>query len=118
MGSPTAEQILEGIAATHRVIILGGLAVIAHGHPRTTDDSGIWLDPNPGIDAWCQTIRKALQSIPNYYLFDIEFQDSIDPADLESTINRIGMIRIAGLNRYLDIFYQPNQLEPEDFDEA
>lgn len=35
----------ERLARKHRVVMLGGLAVIGHGLSRLTYDSDVWLDP-------------------------------------------------------------------------
>ena len=41
----TVEKFLESLTENFRIILLGGLAVVAHGLPRTTKDADIWLEP-------------------------------------------------------------------------
>jgi len=113
-----ASQIIESLAAEHRVLVLGGMAVIAHGLSRTTDDADIWLEPMHSISAWCDVVRDALGDFQEVYFFDVSQHRKISPAGLPHTIDTAGMVRVGGLDRYLDIFYQPNQLDVEDFDTA
>ncbi len=42
MGTTTGEFI-TALAADHRVLVIGGLAVIAHGFNRPTQDADVWL---------------------------------------------------------------------------
>lgn len=114
----TAATIVEALAARHRVILLGGLAVIAHGLSRRTDDSDIWLDPSPSLEAWCEHLNRALAEIPDAGMFDVSRRTAITPRELPQTIDDAGMVRVTGLDRYLDVFYQPNQLDLEDFEPA
>jgi hypothetical protein len=76
-------QIVESLAAKHRVLVQGGMAVIAHGLSRTTIDADIWLDPMAGIAAWCDCARAELEPYPSAWLFDVSRQRRIERADLE-----------------------------------
>ena len=42
---PTTDRFIRQLAQAHRVLTLGGVAVIAHGLDRNTHDGDIWLDP-------------------------------------------------------------------------
>ena len=55
-----ASEIIERLAAQQRVLILGGIAVIAHGPSRTTEDADVWLDPMESIENWCDVVRAEL----------------------------------------------------------
>jgi len=112
-----ASQIIEALAASHRVLVLGGMAVIAHGLSRTTIDADIWLEPMKDIQTWCDALLPFLR-VPEAYLFDIPGHRKIEPDQLAEIIDKAGMVRVGGIDRYLDIFYQPNQLDLEDFDMA
>ena len=48
MDTPT-DQFIRKLTQRHRVVVLGGLAVIAHGLSRSTYDGDIWLDPMIGL---------------------------------------------------------------------
>ncbi len=43
---------IRELAARHRVILLGGMAMIAHGLTRQTEDFDIWLEPFSGAQEW------------------------------------------------------------------
>lgn len=113
-----AAQIIENLAGRYRVLVLGGMAVIAHGLTRTTVGADIWLEPIGGIAEWCDVVREALHGKSPTYYFDVSRQKKIAPNDLEETIGNAGMVRIGGLDRYLDVFYQPHLLDVEDFEAA
>jgi len=113
-----ASQIIDNLAAGQRVLVLGGMAVIAHGLSRTTEDADIWLEPLENIAAWCGVVRSAVGPDAGNYFFDVSQHRKIEPEHLEETIDTAGMVRVGGLDRYLDIFYQPNQLDLEDFETA
>jgi hypothetical protein len=98
------------------VILLGGLAVIAHGLSRRTDDSDIWQDPVSSLAEWCENLNRVLAETPGAGLFDVSRRSLITIPELPQTIDDAGMVRVTGLDRYLDIFYQPNQLDLEDFE--
>jgi len=113
-----AAQVIESLASSHRVLVLGGMAVIAHGLSRTTVDADIWLEPLGSIDEWCDAIRHATAPYASRYFFDVSHQRKVEPEELALTIDNAGMVRIGGIDRYLDVFYQPHQLDLEEFDTA
>ena len=56
-----AAQIIEALSSSHRVLVLGGMAVIALGLSRPTVDAAIWLEPMGSIDEWGETIRDVTE---------------------------------------------------------
>jgi hypothetical protein len=60
METPT-DNFIRDLTQRHRVIVLGGLAVIAHGFSRSTYDEDIWLDPMGSSTEW-QVRLPALQN--------------------------------------------------------
>ena len=40
----TVQTFIDSLTSRYRVVVLGGLAVIAHGYSRHTQDADIWLD--------------------------------------------------------------------------
>lgn len=114
-----ASKIIDSLASRHRVLVLGGMAVIAHGLSRTTVDADIWLEPMNDIASWCDAVRfEVLPQDANVYFWDVSAHSRIESEKLEETIDNAGMVRVGGLDRHLDIFYQPNQLDLEDFETA
>jgi hypothetical protein len=41
----STDVFIRQLTRQHRVVVLGGLAVIAHGLSRSTYDGDVWLDP-------------------------------------------------------------------------
>ena len=64
MGTPI-EQFLELLTSDKRAVLIGGLAVIAHGLSRGTKDADIWLEPMEEAEDWLLTIEKAIQKYPH-----------------------------------------------------
>jgi len=64
MGTPT-DRFIRQLTSGHRVIALGGLAVIAHGHSRSTLDGDIWLEPMGDSAAWAATIEAECNAFGN-----------------------------------------------------
>lgn len=54
----TAGQFIEALASQHRVLVIGGLAVIAHGFNRPTKDAGVWLEPLNSASEWAEALGK------------------------------------------------------------
>lgn len=45
----TVEEVVTQLASQDRVVMLGGLAVIAHRLSRPTKGTDVWLDPKQGV---------------------------------------------------------------------
>jgi hypothetical protein len=52
------ESLTRELAANHRVILLGGLAVISHGLERMTCDADVWLDPMLDATQWSAVVGR------------------------------------------------------------
>lgn len=113
-----SEEFLASLAQTHRVLLLGGVAVIAHGLSRTTDDADVWLDSALSLSDWCQALQQSLSEYPGHYFFDLLEKKKIQTPELPEIVNEIGVVRVGGLDRYVDIFRRPNEMEETDFESA
>ena len=58
-------ELTQELATHHRVLMLGGLAVISHGHSRPTYDADIWLDPDYSCDDWAEAVTDILSGYPD-----------------------------------------------------
>ncbi len=114
----TAPPFVRTLGAEHRLLLLGGLAVIYHGHSRLTKDVDIWLDPGVSADAWAATLRAAIGGVPSAYFWDLSRRARVSGDDLAEVVEAVGVIRIGGLECDLDVFRVPNNLEPADFEAA
>jgi hypothetical protein len=118
MGAQTnSDQIIQQLAAEFRVMTLGGLAVIASGLSRNTFDADIWLEPMDSSDRWAKAVARFVYDAETAEAVAIGSWDKIARDELAAVIERDGVIRINGLERPLDIFRDPNQLEISHFDE-
>jgi hypothetical protein len=119
MGNPiTTAGLTKELAARHRVIMLGGLAVISHGHSRPTYDADIWLDSNLSPDEWAEAVWKLTEHHPALRFVAIAWWTDISRNQLAEVISRDGVVRLMGSNQPLDIFRDPNEIEITSFDEV
>ena len=114
----TAAELTASLARRHRVLMLGGLAVIGHGLSRSTYDSDVWLDPGLPVDEWCRAVRAMTEGQSHLEIVSMGNWESVSEEDFSAVILRDGVVRITGVNQPMDIFRKPNQLEPEEFDEV
>ncbi len=119
MGNPVATaELTRELATRHRVLMLGGLAVISHGHSRPTYDADIWLDPDYSCDHWAKAVTDALSVYSDLRFVAIGTWSEIPPALLADLIQRDGVVRVMGASQPLDIFRDPNELEISEFDDV
>ena len=114
----TAPPFVRTLAAEHRVLLLGGLAVIYHGHSRLTKDVDIWLDPGVSSDAWAAALHTVLATVPSAHLWDLSRRLKVLGGEIAEVVDAVGVIRVGGLECDLDVFRVPNNLEPADFEAA
>jgi hypothetical protein len=112
----SAEAFIERLATRGRVLMLGGLAVIAHGLARSTRDVDVWLEPFATANDWAVVLREILADVPVAYPFDLRRRRPVDPLEIEPVVVRDGVIRVGGLDRNLDVFRVPHNLSADDFD--
>lgn len=111
------DSFVKLLTREHRVIVLGGLAVIAHGLSRSTYDGDIWLDPMDSCDKWCGILEEACMGFSGLTLHRLPGWVPVSGRDLIDAVDEIGMVRIHGLDCPLDVFRKPNEIELDDFDD-
>lgn len=111
-----SEEFLTRLSEQYRVILLGGMAVIAHGMSRTTEDVDVWLDSMLPMDSWLKAVEAELPE--GAYFWDLLRKEKVSGASLTATVEELGVVRVGGLDRYVDIFRRPNELREEEFEEA
>ena len=114
----TTESVTHELAAAHRVVLLGGLAVISHGLERMTYDADVWLDPMLDSDQWSAAVGTVLAAHPRLQVVEIGTWNPIGIQQLPAVIERDGVIRIMGAVHPLDLFRRPNELEVDEFNEV
>ena len=112
----TLQQFLARVATRQRVVVLGGLAVIAHGYSRPTKDGDAWLEPLASPEAWAEDLEKVLGEFPDVTLWSLAERRTLAPTEIAATITQDGVLRVSGLAADLDLFRKPNGLECEQFE--
>lgn len=115
MENPT-DRFIRPLTRNHRVVVLGGLAVIAHGYSRSTYDGDVWLDPMSDSVEWCAVLEKACEEFGGLVLQRLPGWVPVAGSELVAAVEETGMIRIHGLDCPLDVFRKPNEFELEEFD--
>lgn len=115
METPT-DQFVRTLTRRHRVIVLGGLAVIAHGFSRSTFDGDIWLDPMGSCSEWSGFLEKACADFGGLTLHRLPGWIPVSGQEMVEAVDETHMIRIQGLDCPLDVFRKPNEIEISDFE--
>ncbi len=114
----TADKLIGLLAGRFKVITLGGVAVISHGLNRNTYDADIWLDPAGTIADWVSRVGPVIFSFSSSRPVRIGTWLPFAQVDFAEVIAEDKVIRVLGLDRPLDIFRDPNELEISEFDDV
>lgn len=118
MGTTTT-QFITALANQHRIILISGLAVVAHGYNRPTKDADIWAEPLDSPIIWAEKLRDFLANYPDLSIHTLPGWKKItSSSEIATAAEEIGMIRINGLNCPLGIFRRPNEFPENSFDEV
>ncbi len=115
MGTPS-DTFIRQLTRNHRVIVLGGLAVIAHGHSRSTYDGDIWLEPMSSSSEWAAVLEKTCVEFGGLTIHRLPGWISVSGLEVVDAVDETNMVRVQGLDCPLDIFRKPNEIEICDFD--
>lgn len=113
-----AEDFIKELATQHRVILIGGLAVIAYGYNRPTMDADIWLDPMQSAGTWADALQSTCARFPELTTHTLPGWRQIFGTDIAEAADDVGMVRILGLDCPLDVFRRPNEFPEDHFDEV
>jgi len=114
----SADSFIHALATRHRVILLGGMAIITHGLSRKTKDVDIWLEPMTNSKAWAEALIQCAMDFPDCYLWSLADRKVLTPGELPEEIEDCGVLRVSGLDRDIDVFRNPNELGAESFEEV
>lgn len=109
---------IRRLTENHRVILLGGMAVIAHGRSRHTKDFDIWLEPFENAKVWAANLLSILNQFPEAVIWSLAQKRVLLPTEIANEIETYGVLRINGFDLPVDIFRRPNEFEAEDFDQV
>ncbi len=114
----TVQTFIDQLTLNHRVVILGGVAVIAHGYSRHTQDADIWLDPLSSAEEWAEVVASVCKIVAGATIHRLPGWVEISGAEVASAVEETGMLRILGLDCPLDVFRRPNEFKEMEFDEV
>ncbi len=119
-GSLKSHDVVRLLAAEHRVVVLGGIAVVLHGLHRTTKDVHIWIDPQKNANLWGVSLKNFLKSnalTAAMVSDDIGNFVSIPLDEIGSVAAEQRFVRILGADRPIDAFRISSHLDADEFDE-
>ncbi len=119
MGTENLDGFMRALTRNHRVVLLGGLAVIAHGLSRATKDADIWLEPLDSPEEWARALSEVVAAFPQTSIATLpRWMPIRTTAEIARAAAEIGMVRVLGLECALDVFRRPNEIEESAFDEV
>lgn len=113
----TIQSFLGVLTSRHRVIVIGGVAVIAHGRDRHTKDADLWLEPMKSSAVWAAALESSLADFPSATVHRIPRWTKVRGNEIVDAVDEVGMVRINGLGQPVDVFRKPNELEADAFDD-
>ncbi len=113
-----AEDLVRQLALRFRIVTLGGVAVITHGLSRNTHDLDVWIDPMESPEAWCRALWPGIMTDSKVTIIDIGSFSPVEGGIFPEVISHDGVVRVSGLDRPLDIFRRPNEMEVSGFEEV
>lgn len=105
------------LTSRHRVIVIGGVAVIAHGRNRHTKDADLWLDPMESSGTWTKELESVLEHFPEATVHRIPRWTEVRGSEITDAVDEVGMVRVHGFGQPVDIFRRPNEIETNAFDD-
>ena len=114
----TVQDFIDEMTPRHRVVILGGVAVIAHGYSRHTQDADIWLEPLASPEEWAEIILATCAKLPGTTIHRLPGWVEVSGWEVATAADETGMVRIRGLNCPLDIFRRPNEFKELAFEDV
>jgi len=97
-------------------MLLGGLAVIAHGLERKMKAVDIWLEPLADAPAWVGVIKGVLDELQTGCFWSLQRNDTLLAEEVAADVAATGVVRVTGFDRDIDVFRKPNELSITDFD--
>lgn len=113
---PPADLFVHALAARKRVVMLGGMAMIAHGFDRKTKDVDVWLEPMQSCEQWADAVIETTGTFPTSRFWSLASRRDLGADEIADEVAQFGVIRVSGFDRDIDVFREPNQLETSLFD--
>ena len=94
----TVQSFIDQLTLNHRVVVLGGVAVIAHGYSRHTQDADIWLDPMSSAEEWADAVLSVCTKFKGATIHRLPGWTEVIGMQHASAVQETGMVRILGLD--------------------
>jgi hypothetical protein len=114
----TAGQFITALTEGHDVIVIGGLAVIAHGFNRPTKDADVWLEPLDSSSVWADALEQVCSQFAGLTIHTLPGWRLVAGPAIAVAAEEVGMVRVLGLDCPLDIFRRPNEFAADSFGEV
>jgi hypothetical protein len=114
----TAAGLVQDLAARHRVVVLGGRAVVFHGHPQPVHDFDVWLDPALELNVWCGVVWHLTEGCEGVEWVCPTNWVPISRSQIVVSVAEIGMVRLTGADSVLDVIRRPDCPRTPPFDEV
>ncbi|MCX6874926.1 MAG: hypothetical protein NTW21_14130 [Verrucomicrobia bacterium] len=85
---------------------------------RNTYDADVWIEPGENAESWANLVLTIIGGFPQVVPVRLALWTPIAPSDLSEVVENDGMVRLMGLDRPLDLFRRPNELEMDEFNEV
>lgn len=112
----SADLFVASLAKRHRVLLLGGMAVIAHGLSRKTKDVDVWLEPMQSPEVWASSLSGVAGAFPTARFWSLARHRNLSAQELAADAAEFGVVRVAGFDRDIDVFRKPNEFKLEEFE--
>jgi hypothetical protein len=110
--------LVRELAARQRVIVLGGRALVFHGHAQPVHDVDVWLDPGLAPEAWCDAAWSLTEGREGLGWVCPANWVPVSRECLPTCVAECGMVRLTGCDEILDIIRQPANPQAPAFDEV
>jgi len=110
------QSVVDRLVERGRVLLIGGIAVIALGRERHTKDVDLWLDPLDSPESWAENLWRAIAGVEGLSIHRLPGWTLVGKEGLPGAVDETGMVRILGLDKPLDLFPTPNEFETGEFE--
>ena len=118
MGTARLDELLRRLTGERRMLLLGGLGVIAHGFSRATKDADVWLEPMESPAHWAAFLARVCAEFGGVRLARLpRWMPVATEAEIAAAADETGLVRVLGLECPLDVFRRPNELNEAAFEE-
>ena len=108
MGAKISANIfVTQLAQRYRMLMLGGMAVIAHGFSRKTKDVDVWLEPTESAATWAAALSAATAAFATARFWSLAQKRDLSAQEIAGEVSDFGVVRVSGFDRDIDVFRKP-----------